>query len=61
MTEWVSDDGTVRLIHGDCLAVLPTIERGSVDAVVTDPPYGVGLARLRLPLIHSFAFVLAAM
>lgn len=43
MTEWVSDDGTVRLIHGDCLAVLPTIERGSVDAVVTDPPYGVGL------------------
>jgi len=31
----------VRLIHGDCLQVLPTLESSSVDAVVTDPPYGV--------------------
>lgn len=29
----------VQLIHGDCLAVLPTLEAGSVDAVVCDPPY----------------------
>lgn len=29
----------VRVIHGDCLAVLPTLEAGSVDAIVTDPPY----------------------
>jgi site-specific DNA-methyltransferase (adenine-specific) len=29
----------VRLICGDCLEVLPTLEAGSVDAVVTDPPY----------------------
>lgn len=27
------------LIHGDCLQVLPTLEAGSVDAVITDPPY----------------------
>lgn len=27
---------------GDCLAVLPTLEAGSVDAVVTDPPAGIG-------------------
>ncbi len=26
---------------GDCTAVLPTLEAGSVDAVVTDPPYGM--------------------
>lgn len=31
--------GDCRLILGDCLAVLPTL--GKVDAVVTDPPYGV--------------------
>ncbi len=31
----------VRLIRGDCLKVLPTLEPGSVDAVVTDPPYGL--------------------
>ncbi len=28
--------------HGDCLEVLPTL--GRVDAVVTDPPYGIGEA-----------------
>jgi site-specific DNA-methyltransferase (adenine-specific) len=34
---------TVELIQGDCLQVLKTIPSGSVDAVITDPPYGVGL------------------
>jgi len=34
---------TVRLYRGDCLDILPTLEAGSVDAVVTDPPYNVGL------------------
>jgi site-specific DNA-methyltransferase (adenine-specific) len=32
--------GDCTLILGDCLAVLPTL--GKVDAVVTDPPYGIG-------------------
>jgi DNA modification methylase len=32
---------TYQLIHGDCLQVLPTIEAGSIDAVITDPPYGI--------------------
>jgi site-specific DNA-methyltransferase (adenine-specific) len=31
---------TVTLYHGDCLEILPTLDAGSVDAVVTDPPYG---------------------
>lgn len=30
---------TVQIIHGDCLEVLKTLPSGSVDAVVTDPPY----------------------
>lgn len=38
---WRSDCGTVHLYCGDCLEVLPTLEAGSVDAVVTDPPYGL--------------------
>jgi site-specific DNA-methyltransferase (adenine-specific) len=38
--EWRSDDGSVRLILGDCLEVLPTLD--GIDAVVTDPPYGIG-------------------
>jgi len=28
-----------RIIQGDCLAVLPTMEAGSVQCVVTSPPY----------------------
>lgn len=29
------------VLHGNCLELLPTIPDGSVDAVVTDPPYGL--------------------
>lgn len=31
---------SARLIHGDCLAVLPTLEPGSVGMVLADLPYG---------------------
>ena len=37
---WRTADGSVQLYCADCLDVLPTLEAGSVDAVVTDPPYG---------------------
>lgn len=30
------------VVTGDCLQILPTIPAGSVGAVVTDPPYGIG-------------------
>lgn len=32
-------DPDIQVIHGDCLAVLPTLATGSVDCVVTSPPY----------------------
>ena len=32
--------GGQTLILGDCLEVLPSLAAGSVDAVITDPPYG---------------------
>ena len=34
--------GDCRLILGDCMEVMPTL--GKVDAVVTDPPYGINIA-----------------
>jgi DNA modification methylase len=37
----------VRLLEGDCLEVLATLEPESVDAVVTDPPYGIGFQHER--------------
>ena len=30
----------IKLIHGDCLEKMAEIEDGSVDMVMTDPPYG---------------------
>jgi site-specific DNA-methyltransferase (adenine-specific) len=39
MVEWVTI-GRARLALGDCRDILPTL--GRVDAVVTDPPYGIG-------------------
>src|SRR5579859_1606134 len=32
------------ILHGDCLEVLRTLPDASVDAIVTDPPYGLGAA-----------------
>lgn len=32
--------GNATLYLGDCLEILPTLEK--VDAVITDPPYGIG-------------------
>jgi site-specific DNA-methyltransferase (adenine-specific) len=36
--------GRHRLLLGDCLTVLPDLDAGSVDVVVTSPPYNLGLA-----------------
>lgn len=31
-----------QVITGDCLEVMPTLDRGAIAAVITDPPYGIG-------------------
>jgi len=41
--ELPTDAEPVRVIQGDCLEVLRQLPDGCVDAVVTDPPYGVNL------------------
>jgi len=38
------EHGGITIYHGDCRDVLPGIAPGSVDLVLTDPPYGVGVA-----------------
>lgn len=32
--------GDIKMIHGDCLQVMPTLHEKSVDLVLTDLPYG---------------------
>ena len=43
--------GNCRLILGDCREVLPTL--GRIDAVVTDPPYGMGYVSGRRKEKHA--------
>lgn len=38
--EWRTDDGSVWLMQGDCLEILPQLE-GEYDGIATDPPYGI--------------------
>lgn len=38
MTPYFQHNG-IRICHGDCLQVLPTLETGSIDFCLTDPPY----------------------
>lgn len=38
---WVTDCGRARLWNADCLEVMRSLPDGCVDAVVTDPPYGL--------------------
>ncbi|SDG95993.1 DNA-methyltransferase [Klenkia brasiliensis] len=35
-------DDQVTVLHGDCLELLAELPDASIDAVVTDPPYGIG-------------------
>ena len=41
MTPYYADE-SVTLYHGDARDVLPTLDRGTVDLLLTDPPYGMG-------------------
>jgi site-specific DNA-methyltransferase (adenine-specific) len=43
--------GDARLLLGDCLEILPTL--GKVDAVITDPPYGIGIAANPVRQMHK--------
>lgn len=39
-------DKYTTIYHGDCREILPTIPDGSIDLVLTDPPYGLDFAYL---------------
>jgi len=33
----------IKVIHGDCNKILPTLKEDSIDLIITSPPYNVGL------------------
>ena len=48
MKPYYDKDG-ITIYHGDCREILPTLPK--VDLVLTDPPYGVGLAKWDADLV----------
>lgn len=43
--------GDATLYLGDCMEILPTLDK--VDAVITDPPYGIGIAKNPVRQAHE--------
>ena len=37
----------LKVLEGDCVEVLAELPSASVDAIVTDPPYGIGIKHAR--------------
>lgn len=61
MKPYYDDGNGIQIYHGDCREVLPTLEVGSIDLVLTDPPYemvasggGIGAKREYLHDIEDF-------
>ena len=32
---------TMKIYEGDCLGVMKTLPKNSIDTIITDPPYGL--------------------
>jgi site-specific DNA-methyltransferase (adenine-specific) len=45
----------MKLIHGDCLEEMKNIPTGSIDLIVTDPPYGMNYQSNRRVVKEQFA------
>ena len=43
--------GDATLYLGDCMDILPTLPK--VDACITDPPYGIGIAANPVRQAHA--------
>ena len=39
----MNEDYIGKVVNGDCIEVMKTMEEGSVDSIETSPPYGVGI------------------
>lgn len=59
-TPWL-EDPDLRLFHGDALEVLAAMETGTVDAVVTSPPYLDARPEYPSPTIEEFEWIFEAL
>jgi 16S rRNA G966 N2-methylase RsmD len=54
----ISEAGAIQYVDGvlfnvDCVEGISRIPEGSIDAIVTDPPYGIDLARFKDVAVHG--------
>lgn len=59
MKPWINEKYGIQLYRGDCIDIVPTLEAGSIDAVITDPPYGTTACRWDtcIPFDVMWAFI----
>ena len=43
-----------QLIHGDCSLEMPKLEAGSVDLILSDPPYGIDVHKMKKQEKHFY-------
>ena len=59
MTPYYDDGKGIVIYNGDNASVMPTLAENSVDAIVTDPPYGISFMGKRwdydIPTVDQFA------
>jgi DNA modification methylase len=59
VTPYYDDGKGIVIYNGDNTSVLPTLAENSVDAIVTDPPYGISFMGKRwdydIPTVEQFA------
>ena len=40
-TYWTNKEKNIRIYNDDCMSAMRKLEAGSIDSIVTDPPYGL--------------------
>ena len=48
-----ADMPNAKILHGDCMELLKSLPDNSIDAIVTDPPYGMSGADIVLMLLSQ--------
>ena len=45
-----------KIIQGDCLKIMKTIEDNSIDTIITDPPYNLANSNMVVKLHNNLLF-----
>lgn len=43
-----------KIIHGDCLEIMKTLQVGHFDVILSDPPYGIAADKMKKEVMHNY-------